>query len=103
LNSALNNSSFSNLDIVAGDIVLGELLGILGALRRYYVLDLNKLSLVHAMRGLADKDVYITNIQLLIPQEFDFREIGDGALDSAFSNSLFSHLSLNPIVLCLRN
>ena len=39
----------------------------------------------------------------LCSDDFDFGMIPDATVDFAFSNSLFSHLNINSIVLCLGN
>lgn len=90
------------LDIGAGDIVLGEHLAELGPPAVFYAQDLNRKSLDAGMARLARAGSPTERIVTLASPDFDFSAIPDGGLDAAFSNSLFSHLSINSIVLCLR-
>jgi hypothetical protein len=90
------------LDIGAGDIVLGERQNELGRPRIFYAQDLSEPSLVSGLERLKGRGVDTSNITPLFSDNFDFGEIEDGTVDFAFSNSLFSHLTLNSIRFCLQ-
>lgn len=90
------------LDIGAGDIVLGEKLAEIGFPRIFYVQDLSGPSLDAGIERIQKAGVSTERIVTLVSERFDFRKIPDGTVDAAFSNSLFSHLSINSILLCLR-
>lgn len=91
------------IDIGAGDIVLGEKQNEIGRPEIFYVQDLSKTSIDAGINRMKCNGVDIKNIIPLISINFDFSQIENGSIDCAFSNSLFSHLSLNSILLCLRN
>jgi hypothetical protein len=91
------------LDIGAGDIVLGEKLAELGVPRKFYVQDLSRPSLLAGLQRLQSAGFDTRMIHALVSDSFDFGQIANEELDCAFSNSLFSHLSINSIVLCLQN
>lgn len=91
------------LDIGAGDIVLGEKLDELGVPRKFYVQDLSRPSLLAGLQRLQATGIDTRMFRTLVSDSFDFAQIEDEEVDFAFSNSLFSHLSINSIVLCLRN
>ena len=91
------------LDIGAGDIVLGEKLAEIGIPSTFYVQDLSQPSLDAGLRRIRASDCPQTDIVTLCSDDFDFGMIPDATVDFAFSNSLFSHLSINSIVLCLGN
>lgn len=90
------------LDIGAGDIILGEKLSEIGTPQTFYAQDLSQPSLDAGMARLGRAGVATSNFVTLSSDNFDFGAIGDGTVDAAFSNSLFSHLSINSILLCLR-
>jgi hypothetical protein len=96
----LTDKSF--IDIGAGDIVLGEFLSEIGTPRVFYAQDLSEPSLKSGIKRInktgAKMDIFVT----LASDNFDFSKVPDSSLDYAFSNSLFSHLSINSILLCLR-
>lgn len=98
---SLDNSNF--IDIGAGDIVLGEKQDQIGRPKKYFVLDLSEPSLRAGLDRLKSKNIDISNIETIVSIDFDFSSIEDEFLDYAFSNSFFSHLSINSIILCLRN
>ncbi len=91
------------LDIGAGDIVLGEKLNEIGVPKKFYVQDLSKPSILSGLKRLDASGVDISNIVGFVSTNFDFNVIEDGEVDYAFSNSLFSHLTINSITLCLHN
>jgi len=91
------------LDIGAGDIVLGEMQSDIGRPKRFFVQDLSQPSLFAGLKRLSDRGIDISNIKTLVSDNFDFSDIRSQSIDFAFSNSLFSHLTLNSILLCLRN
>ena len=97
----LNNKKF--LDLGCGDIVLGEFEGILGRPFKYYVQDINKTAVDTGINRLRKNGIDISNICPLISPYFDLSQIENQTLDGAFSNSLFSHLTLNSILICLKN
>lgn len=90
------------IDIGAGDIVLGEFLSELGTPKIFYAQDLSEPSLKTGLRRIEKTGAKMETFVTFASDDFDFSEIPDGSLDCAFSNSLFSHLSLNSILLCLR-
>ena len=91
------------IDIGAGDIVLGEKLGEIGRPKKFFVQDLSEPSINAGLKRMNKNGVDTTNIIPLISYNFNFDKVDDASIDFAFSNSLFSHLSLNSIILCLRN
>lgn len=91
------------MDIGAGDLVLGERLAEIGEPAIYYVQDLSRPSLEAGLARLEEAGISTNRIVPLVSDQFDFSAVPDGSLDGAFSNSLFSHLTLNSIALCLRN
>ena len=96
----LTNKSF--IDVGAGDIVLGEFLLEIGIPRTFYAQDLSEISLKVGIdrikKSKINPDIFVT----MSSDNFDFSKVEDFELDFAFSNSLFSHLSINSILLCLR-
>lgn len=89
--------------IGAGDIVLGEKLSEVGVPKKFYVQDLIAPSLKGGLKRISESGVDISIFHTLVSDCFDFKEIKDKEVDAAFSNSLFSHLTINSIILCLRN
>ena len=96
----LTNKSF--IDVGAGDIVLGEFLYEIGIPKIFYAQDLSEISLKVGMdrikKSKINPDIFVT----MSSDNFDFSKVEDFELDYAFSNSLFSHLSINSILFCLR-
>ena len=96
----LTDKSF--IDVGAGDIVLGEFLFEIGIPRTFYAQDLSEISLKVGIdrikKSKINPDIFVT----MSSDNFDFSKVEDFELDFAFSNSLFSHLSINSILLCLR-
>lgn len=97
----LENKQF--LDLGCGDIVLGEFQEILGRPIKYFVQDINKNAVDVGINRLKGKGIDTSNIFPLISPYFDLSKIENQRLDCAFSNSLFSHLTLNSILICLNN
>jgi hypothetical protein len=97
----LNGKFF--LDLGAGDIVYGDKLDEIGRPAIFYVQDLSEPSLQSGLNKIKESgektDIFVT----MSSEDFDFEKIPDGTLDFAFSNSLFSHLTINSIILCLKN
>jgi hypothetical protein len=83
--------------------VLGEKLGEIGRPKKFFVQDLSEPSINAGLKRMNKNGVDTTNIIPLISYNFNFDKVDDASIDFAFSNSLFSHLSLNSIILCLRN
>jgi hypothetical protein len=71
--------------------------------KKFFVQDLSAPSLKSGIERIAAAGVDTSIFYLLVSDNFNFDLIKDGQIDAAFSNSLFSHLSINSIVLCLRN
>lgn len=97
----LTNKVF--IDIGAGDIVLGEQMPDLGYPKTFYVQDLSQPSLISGLKRIKSAGISIDNIIPMSSDNFNFDKVPDTSIDFAFSNSLFSHLSINSIILCLRN
>ena len=97
----LTNKSF--IDIGAGDIVLGEFLSEIGTPKVFYAQDLSEPSLKSGIERIQKSRTKVDIFRTLVSDNFDFGEIENSSLDYAFSNSLFSHLSINSILMCLRN
>lgn len=68
----------------------------------YFGQDINQNTLELGRRVLADAGVTSKKFSLLCSDSFNFSAV-DRPIDIAFSNSLFSHLNLNSILLCLAN
>ena len=66
----------------------------------YYGQDINADTLDLGRQVLADAGVTSSRYTLLCSSDFNLDGV-DRAIDIAFSNSLFSHLSLNSILICL--
>ena len=90
------------LDIGAGDLIFGERLQETGVSKKFYIQDLSEISLDTGLQRVQSLGVDVNVFCKLVSDTFNFDEIEDAELDSAFSNSLFSHLSINSILLCLR-
>lgn len=97
----LTNKSF--IDIGAGDIVLGEFLSEIGTPKVFYAQDLSEPSLKSGIERIKKNGMRTDIFRTLVSDNFDFSEIEDLSLDYAFSNSLFSHLTINSIILCFKN
>ena len=91
------------LDIGAGDIVLGDKLEEVGHPKIFYAQDLSRPSLNSGLKRITGSTQDSAPFVTMSSDSFDFSEIPDSSVDCAFSNSLFSHLSVNSIALCLRN
>lgn len=91
------------IDVGAGDIVLGETLSDIGVPSIFYAQDLSRPSLEAGLHRIREAGISTSIFRALVSDDFDFGVIPDRSLDAAFSNSLFSHLSINSILLCLRN
>ena len=91
------------IDVGAGDIVLGEKMPELGFPKTFYVQDLSQPSLLAGLKRIKSAGINVDNIIAMSSDDFNFDKVPDSSIDFAFSNSLFSHLSINSIVLCLRN
>jgi len=90
------------LDIGAGDIVLGEHQEKIGRPAKFYVQDINRQALASGIKRLSNQGIDTSNIVRLVSDSFNFDKVEDSTVDCAFSNSLFSHLTLNSIIFCLR-
>ena len=90
-------------DIGCGDIPLAYCQDKIGRPSIYWATDLSEVALNSGKNSLVASGVDISNIRLLHGPYFCFNEIPDRSIDCAFSNSLFSHLSLNTILICLKN
>ena len=91
------------LDIGAGTIIPGEHFEKIGKPNKYYAQDIRLDPLVDGIEFLKSKGVDISIFNKLVSDDFDFSSIEDGEVDVAWSNSLFSHLSINSICHCLKN
>ena len=90
------------IDIGAGDIVLGEKLELLGYPKIFYAQDLQIASLNSGIKRLKQSNINTEIFITMASENFDFDLIPDETIDFAFSNSLFSHLSINSIIQCLK-
>ena len=91
------------LDIGAGTIIPGEHFEKIGKPNKYYAQDIRLEPLVEGIEFLKSKGVDTSIFHKLVSDDFDFGLIKDGEVDVAWSNSLFSHLSINSICHCLKN
>lgn len=98
---SLNHKVF--LDIGAGTIIPGEHFEKIGTPDKYYAQDINSKTLADGIEFLKSKGVDISVFNELVSDDFDFGLIDDGEVDVAWSNSLFSHLSIDSICHCLKN
>ena len=90
-------------DIGCGDIPLAYCQDQIGRPSIYYATDLSEKALNSGVERLQEKGVNIDNIKTISGAYFDFSLIPDDTIEYAFSNSLFSHLSINTILICLKN
>lgn len=91
------------LDIGAGTIIPGEHFEKIGKPNKYYAQDIRLEPLVEGIEFLKSKGVDTSIFHKLVSDDFDFSLIKDGEVDVAWSNSLFSHLSIDSIYYCLKN
>ena len=98
---SLNGKVF--LDIGAGTIIPGEHFEKIGKPNKYYAQDIRLEPLVEGIGFLKSKGVDTSIFHKLVSDDFDFSLIEYGEVDVAWSNSLFSHLSINSISHCLKN
>ena len=96
----LNEKVF--LDIGAGTIIPGEHFEKIGSPDKYYAQDINLDPLAEGIEFLKSKGVDTSIFTTLVSDDFDFSLIEDGEVDVAWSNSLFSHLSIDVICYCLK-
>lgn len=89
------------LEFGCGDLRLGE--KVIPYLRegRYFGADLNQRNLDRGAAHLAGKGIGLARAQLFATYDTSLAPVPDGSVDMAFSNSVFSHLTLNTILLCL--
>lgn len=97
----LNEKVF--LDIGAGTIIPGEHFEKIGKPNKYYAQDIRLEPLLEGIEFLKSKGVDTSIFNTLVSDDFDFSLIKDGEVDVAWSNSLFSHLSIDSICYCLKN
>lgn len=91
------------LDIGAGDIMFGDQTEELGTPDVYFAQDLSRPSLEAGLRRLKRRGFPTDQFVLMGSTDFNLESIATESVDLAFSNSLFSHLTLNSILLCLEN
>jgi len=89
-------------DIGCGDIPLGYCQEEMGRPKKYYATDLNRKALASGLKSMKKSGIDISNMEIISGPYFDFDLIPNASIDAAFSNSLFSHLSLNTILICLK-
>lgn len=89
------------LEFGCGDLRLGE--KVIPYLREgwYFGADLNQRNLDRGAAHLAAKGIDMERAQLFRTTDTNLEPVPDGSIDMAFSNSVFSHLTLNTILLCL--
>lgn len=90
------------LDVGAGDLVLGDRFKEIGEPHIFYAQDLSLPSLESGLLRITGSKADAPPFVTMASDNFDFSRIPNGTVDCAFSNSLFSHLSINSILLCLR-
>ncbi len=93
-------SSCHFLDVGCGPMRLGVKVIPLIKTGWYYGVDINQDTLDLGRKVLLDHDVNSQRFTLIQTKNFELDDV-DKPIDIAFSNSLFSHLSLNSIRLCL--
>ena len=98
---SLNRKVF--LDIGAGTIIPGGHFEKIGRPDKYYAQDINSDTLAEGIEFLKSKGVDTSIFTTLVSDDFDFSLIECSEVDVAWSNSLFSHLSINSISHCLKN
>ena len=96
----LNEKVF--LDIGAGTIIPGGHFEKIGRPDKYYAQDINSDTLAEGIEFLKSKGVDTSIFTTLVSDDFDFSLIHDNEVDIAWSNSLFSHLSIDSICYCLK-
>lgn len=89
-------------DIGCGDMPLAYCWPQIGRPSIYYATDINQKAVNAGLKNLQRRGIDCNNIVPVTGPDFDFSAIPDGSVDAAFSNSLFSHLTLNSIILCLK-
>jgi ubiquinone/menaquinone biosynthesis C-methylase UbiE len=89
------------LDVGCGPLRLG--VALIPRLTRgwYYGVDINADTLKAGRKVLSDAGVEASRVTLVCSADFDTALV-DRPIDIAFSNSLFSHLSLNSVLMCLK-
>ncbi|MEM1267272.1 MAG: class I SAM-dependent methyltransferase [Pseudomonadota bacterium] len=90
------------LDFGCADLRLGELILPKLETGRYYGVDINAEALERGRQHCEAEGISTERATLFATDRFALDPIPDGTLDIAFSNSVFSHLTLNSILLCLR-
>ncbi len=90
-------------DIGCGDMPLAYCQEEIGRPSKYFATDLSVEAIYSGLNSLHRSGIDTSNIVPVSGPYFDFDLIPDSSLDAAFSNSLFSHLSLNTILICLKN
>ena len=90
-------------DIGCGDMPLAYCQGEIGRPSLYWATDLSEAALSSGKSSIEASGIDVSNIRTLHGPYFCFDGIPDNSIDCAFSNSLFSHLSLNTILICLKS
>ena len=88
------------LDVACGPLRLGAALLPYLSNGLYYGMDINMSTIEAGVEKLEQDGIKPTNAVLFANDSFDFSPVSE-QVDMAFSNSLFSHLTLNSILLCL--
>jgi SAM-dependent methyltransferase len=88
------------LDVACGPLRLGAVLVPYLSNGRYYGMDINENTIRLGVQKLFDDGIDHSNAVFFANDTFDFTPV-KSTIKMAFSNSLFSHLTLNSIVLCL--
>ncbi len=101
LSSKGMSANSSVLDMGCGPLRLGVALIPKLTNGWYYGVDINENTLQAGRKVLIEHGVSNNRFSLICSDSFDTSEI-KGSIDFAFSNSLFSHLSLNSILMCLK-
>ena len=83
--------------------MLGEKLDNIGTPQKFFVHDLSEKSIDVGLERLKSTGINTDIFHKSVSDCFDFGTIKDQEVDAAFSNSLFSHLSIDLITVCLRN
>lgn len=90
------------LDVACGPLRLGaELVQYLSA-GTYFGMDINAQTIQVGVDKLDEDGIDHSNAVLFANETFDFSSV-DRPVEMAFSNSLFSHLTLNSIMLCMQS
>jgi len=90
------------LDIGCGPLRLGSRIIPFLTGGHYFGTDINSETLDLGRSIAAEEGVDMSNATLIATDAFDFSEVNKD-VDMAFSNSVFSHLTLNTIGICLAN